>query len=97
MKEKPTFYKVPENYNRKRPPTVWLTQSIIIIFALLFLFILLLNFVMSLRHLDQEFSVVRTIVGYSVTVGFIILLVVAFYGLVKRATYGKSGLTLKSS
>ena len=89
MQEKPKFYKVPENYDRKRPPTVWLTQSIIVIFALLFLSILLLNFVSLLRHLDEEFSVVRTIVGYSIIVGFIILLVVAFYGLLNGATYGR--------
>jgi hypothetical protein len=75
--------------DRKRPPTVWLTQSIIVIFVLLFLFILLLNFVSLLRHPDNDLPVVRLIAGYSVIVAFIILLVVAFYGLVKRATYGR--------
>lgn len=90
MKERPPrFYKAPVNYDRKRPPTVWLTQSIIIIFALLILSVFLVNLVMVLSHPGQGFSVVRTILVSLIMVGFVILLMVAFYGLVKRATYGR--------
>ena len=73
----------------KRPLTVWLTQSFLIIFALLFLFVFLTNLVMLLSHLDAEFSIIRTIVGYSIILGIIGLLLTAFWGLVKSASYGR--------
>jgi hypothetical protein len=69
----------------RRPPTVWLTQSLLIIFALSFLFVFLLN----LSQFGQASSVLRALVGYSIILGFIILLVIAFWGLVKRANYGR--------
>jgi hypothetical protein len=72
----------------KRPLTIWLTQCVLVIFALLFLSVFLINLVMLLSHLE-EFSVLRAVVGYSVILGFILLLVVAFCGLARRRMYGR--------
>ena len=75
--------------NIKRPPVVWLTQSLLVLFALLFLSVFLLNLVNLLRNRGGDFSVIATIIGYSVMVGMVLLLVSAFFGLAKRKMYGK--------
>jgi NADH:ubiquinone oxidoreductase subunit 6 (subunit J) len=75
--------------NIKRPPAVWLTQSLLVLFALLFLSVFLLNVVNLLRNPGAEFSVIATIIGYSVMVGMVLLLVSAFLGLARRKIYGK--------
>ena len=73
----------------KRPPTVLITQCFLIIFASFLLVTFLFNLVRLLGHLDQQFSVTRTVVGYSIILAFISLLVVAFWGLMRRANYGR--------
>jgi hypothetical protein len=73
----------------KRPLTIWVTQCVLIVFALLFLSVFLMNLVRWLTHLEQEVSAIPTVAGYSIVLGFIILLIVAFWGLAKRATYGR--------
>jgi hypothetical protein len=80
---------VTEEIHMKRPLTIWLTQCFLIIFALLFLCAFLINLFMLLSRLDQAFSVIRAVVGYAVILGFIALLMAAFWGLVKRAKYGR--------
>lgn len=74
----------------KRPLTIWFTQSLLIIFALLFLSAFLFNLVVLLTHLDQqEFSLIPATIGFSITLAFFVLLIVAFWGLAKRARYGR--------
>jgi hypothetical protein len=75
--------------NLKRPPTVWLTQSLLVLFALLFLSVFLLNLVNLLRSPAGNFSIIATIIGYSIMIGMVLLLVSAFFGLAKRRMYGK--------
>lgn len=73
----------------KRPVTIWLTQSFLVFFGLLFLSLFLVNLVMLLSHWERQVSVIRTVIGYFVILGLIILFVVAFWGLAKRAKYGR--------
>ncbi len=73
----------------RRPPTIWITQALVIIFALLILFALLINVVVLLTHLDGEFSVIRTLIGYSVMLSVVLLLAIAFWGLAKQKNYGR--------
>ena len=58
-------------------------------FGLLLLSALLLNVVVLLTHLDEGFSVVRTLLVYSVMLGLVLLLTIAFWGLAKRKKYGR--------
>ena len=73
----------------KRPPSIWLTQALVIIFGLLILFAFLINFVVLLTHLGEEFSIVRTLLAYAMMLGVVLLLAIAFWGLAKRKNYGK--------
>jgi thiol:disulfide interchange protein len=70
----------------KRPPTIWLNQAI---FGLLLLFAFLTNFVVLLTHLGEEFSIVRTLLVYSMMLGVVLLLAIAFWGLARRKNYGR--------
>jgi hypothetical protein len=73
----------------KRPPTIWLTQALLIVFGLLLLFAFLINFVVLLTHLGEEFSIVRTLLVYSMMLGVVLLLAIAFWGLARRKNYGR--------
>ncbi len=73
----------------KRPPTIWLTQSLLILFALLLLSAFLLNVAVLLTHLGNEFSIVRILIVYAVWLSIVLLLAVAFWGLAKRKNYGR--------
>ena len=73
----------------KRPPSIWLTQALVIIFGLLILFAFLINFVVSLTHLGEEFSIVRTLLVYAVMLGVVLVLAIASWGLAKRKNYGR--------
>jgi hypothetical protein len=73
----------------KRPPTIWLTQALVIIFGLLILFAFLINFVVLLTHLREEFSIARTLLVYAVMLGLVLLLAITSWGLAKRKNYGR--------
>jgi hypothetical protein len=73
----------------KRPPSIWLTQALVIIFGLLILFAFLINFVVLLTHLGEEFSIVRTLLVYAVMLGVVLVLTIASWGLAKRKNYGR--------
>lgn len=73
----------------KRPPSIWLTQALVIIFGLLLLCAFLINFIVLLTHLGEEFSIVRTLLVYSVMLGVVLLLAIASWGLAKRKNYGR--------
>lgn len=77
------------NTRIKRPPAIWLTQSLLIIFALLFFSVFLINLANLLSNLREEFSLVRAIIGYSVMFGIVLLLLSSFWGLAKRKVYGR--------
>jgi hypothetical protein len=75
----------------KRPPTVWLTQSLLIIFALLLLSVLLLDLTMLLSRMraGEDLPLVGAVIGFLIILGFALLLLIAFWGLAKRKRYGK--------
>lgn len=75
----------------KRPPTVWLTQSLLIVFALLCLFTLLLDLTMLLSRMrgSEDIPLAGAVLGLSIIFGFALLLVIAFWGLAKKRRYGK--------
>lgn len=73
----------------RRTPTIWLTQALIIIFGLLILSAFLINLLVLLTHLGEEFSIVRTLLVYSVMLGVVLLLATASWGLAKRKNYGR--------
>lgn len=73
----------------KRPLTIWLTQILLVIYVLLLLSVLVINLVNLLRHLDRSLSLVNSIVAYSIILGAILLFVAAFWGLARRAQYGR--------
>jgi hypothetical protein len=73
----------------KRPPCIWLTQALVTVFGLLILFAFLMNFVVLLTHLGDEFSVVRTLIVYAVMLGVVLVLAIASWGLAKRKNYGR--------
>jgi hypothetical protein len=77
------------NNKMKRPPTIWLTQALVIIFGLLILSAFLINLLVLLTHLGEEFSIVRTLLIYSVMLGVVLLLATAAWGLAKRKNYGR--------
>lgn len=73
----------------KRPPIIWLTQSLLILFALLLLSAFVLNMVVLLTHWGNELSIVRIMIVYAVWLSIVVLLAVAFWGLAKRKNYGR--------
>lgn len=73
----------------KRPPTVWLTQSLLLVFAVLFLLSLLINLASLLSHLEDEFSFVRIVLVYSVILSIVLVFGIAFWGLARRKMYGR--------
>ncbi|HKO45892.1 MAG TPA: hypothetical protein VJU84_21625 [Pyrinomonadaceae bacterium] len=73
----------------KRPPIIWLTQSLLILFALLLLSAFVLNVVVLLTHWGNELSIVRIMIVYAVWLSIVVLLAVAFWGLAKRKNYGR--------
>ena len=77
------------NSQIKRPPSVWLTQTLFIIFALLWLGILILNLVPLLGGISEDESILRVAIGFSVILAFVLFLLVAFWGLARRKRFGK--------
>jgi apolipoprotein N-acyltransferase len=78
------------NTKIKRPPAVWLTQSLLIIFAMLWLFVFVFQLVRMLRNgLSEGVSIVRPLIGFPIILGFACLLLLAFWGMAKRKTYGR--------
>lgn len=73
----------------KRPPAVWLTQTLLLIFALLWLGVLLLNLVMLPGRVGRGGSIIGAMVGVAIIFSFVLLLVIAFWGLAKRKMFGR--------
>jgi hypothetical protein len=78
------------NTKIKRPPAIWLTQFLLALFALLWLFIFVFQLVRMLRGgLSEGVSIARPIIGFPIILGFVFMLMLAFWGLAKRRTYGR--------
>jgi hypothetical protein len=73
----------------KRPPIIWLTQSLLILFALLLFSAFILNVVVLLTHWDSELSKLRILIVYAVWLGIVLLIAVASWGIAKRQNYGR--------
>jgi hypothetical protein len=73
----------------KRPPTIWLTQSLLLLFALVLLSVLLINLAVVLRHPDESLSLIGAVLTYSITLGVVVLFAFTFWGLARRTDYGR--------
>jgi hypothetical protein len=73
----------------RRPPTVWITQALLIIFLLLFLSILFDLFLLSSAPLKIPILSVRFISFMLIVFLLLATLIAAFWGLAKRKIYGK--------
>jgi hypothetical protein len=73
-----------------RPPAIWLTQSLLLVFGLLWFSVFLFQLVRILRDgLSEDVSILRQIIVLSIILGFVCLLLLAFWGLAKRQVYGR--------
>ena len=72
-----------------RPPSIWLTQTLLIIFALMWLGIIALNLARLPGRIGENISILRMVIGFSMMFCFVLLLLISFWGLVKRKLYGK--------
>jgi len=77
------------NNTVSRPPTVWLTQAILALFSLLMLGATALNLVMLPSRVGGGAPILAVVAGFLIPLGFMLLLIVAFWGLAKRKTYGR--------
>jgi hypothetical protein len=74
----------------KRPPAIWFTQLLLALFALLWLFIFVFQLVGILRNgLREGVSVARPVIGFSAILGFVIMLLMAVWGMAQRKMYGR--------
>jgi hypothetical protein len=71
-----------------RPGTVWATQGLLLLFALIWFFSLTSSLVMIARD-GSNASPLRILVGVSILGSVVVLFLVAFWGLAKRRIYGK--------
>ena len=65
----------------KRPPSVWITQILLVIFALIFLLPLIL--------LVSGFPLWLILIGLLIDLAIVALCLAAFWGLAKRQMYGR--------
>ncbi len=72
-----------------RPPSVWLTQIVLILFALMFLLILGMFAVASLPRLSEPGVMLFLVSGTAVSFGCIAVAALASWGLARRKPYGR--------
>ena len=77
------------NSKTKRPPSVWLTQILLMIFALLWLAIVALNLARLPSAVAGGAPILRPVIVFSIIICFVSLLLISFWGLLKRRMYGK--------
>jgi cytochrome bd-type quinol oxidase subunit 2 len=75
--------------NERQTPSVWLTQILLIIFALLCLGIIVLNLVTLPSRIAEGASILRFVIVFSIIFCFVFVLLIAFWGLLKRKKYGR--------
>jgi hypothetical protein len=72
----------------KRPPTIWITQTLLLIFASIWLLSLAFNLMLlAIKGTQQSFA--RVAIGVSILLAMIVLLLTAVWGLARRRLYGK--------
>ncbi|HXD31841.1 MAG TPA: hypothetical protein VN643_12035 [Pyrinomonadaceae bacterium] len=72
----------------KRPPTVWLTQILLFVFAFLFMTVLLRD-IFGRPRVGGEIDVSGLTALVVVFLGIVGVLLLAFWGLVRRRNYGR--------
>src|SRR5690242_15913156 len=77
------------NERTKRPVTVWLTQVLLVLFGLIFLFIFVNGIIHSQKAFATPTSSLRFLAVALFLFSFIVIQITAFYGLVKREAYGR--------
>jgi hypothetical protein len=75
--------------NVKRPLVVWITQILLVIFALLLLFTLLINMAMLLTHRSEVSSLFPAFVAFAIMFVIVLLFASSFWGLAKAKAYGR--------
>jgi len=73
----------------KRPPTVWLAQTLLIIFTLLWLGALVINLAKLPSRVVRGASITHVTVLFSTMCGFMVVLLASLWGLAKRKMYGR--------
>jgi hypothetical protein len=71
-----------------RPATVWVTQGLLLVFVLIWLFSLTSNLIMIARD-ESKVSPLRILVGIAILGSVVVVFLIAFWGLAKRRVYGK--------
>jgi hypothetical protein len=77
------------NTKIKRPLSIWLTQILLMIFALLWLSIVVLNLARLPSQISAGTSVLRPAIVLPIIICFVLVLLISFWGLMKRKLYGK--------
>lgn len=77
------------NEKLKRPPAIWITQTLLIIFALLFLSLLLDPLLLSTAPLREVVLSIRFLIFALIIFALLAILSAAFWGLAQRKMYGK--------
>ncbi|HKR60654.1 MAG TPA: hypothetical protein VJS64_13115 [Pyrinomonadaceae bacterium] len=72
----------------RRPLTVWLTQALLLVFALIWFLSLTINSLMFIVA-EPRPPLWRAIIGFSIVAGIVVVLVAGFWGLTRRRRYGK--------
>jgi hypothetical protein len=76
------------NTKLKRPPSVWLAQALLMIFAVVFIFSLLLNIAFGLRRAGG-IPIIAVLMLCAVNLGLVMLFLTSFWGLARRKNYGR--------
>lgn len=78
------------NSKIKRPISIWITQILLIIFTLLFLFAALINSVSLFNNANAfSFNIFGIVVYFIIALSLILLFIISFWGLAKKKNYGR--------
>ena len=73
----------------KRPPAVWITQILLVIFSLLVLFTLVFDTAILLTHLNEASSLFPALVAFAIMFIILVLFASSFWGMLQARTYGR--------
>jgi hypothetical protein len=75
--------------NIKRPPAVWVTQVLLVVFTLLMLSVLLLDAAMLLTRRGELPSLFPLLIVFAIIFAIILLFASSFWGLTKAKPFGR--------
>ncbi len=75
--------------NIRRPPAVWLTQILLVVFTLLMLSVLLLDIAMLLTRHEELSLLFPLLVVFAIMFAIVLLFASSFWGLAKAKPYGR--------